>query len=63
VNKDIPVLATLNDGSAMLVIGFNELNVVVMNPQNGSVYKIGINDATTMFAESGNSFITYIKRK
>jgi hypothetical protein len=63
VNKDIPVLATLNDGSAMLVIGFNELNVVVMNPQNGLVYKIGINDATTMFAESGNSFITYINKK
>jgi hypothetical protein len=63
VNKDIPVLATLNDGSAMLVIGFNELNVVVMNPQNGSVYKIGINDATTMFAESGNSFITYINKE
>jgi hypothetical protein len=63
VNKDIPVLATLKDGSAMLVIGFNELNIVVMNPQNGLVYKIGINDATTMFAESGNSFITYIKGK
>ena len=32
VNKDIPVLATLNDGNAVLVIGFNELNIVVMDP-------------------------------
>jgi hypothetical protein len=62
VNKDIPVLVTLNDGSAMLVIGFNELNVVVMNPQTGTVYKIGMNDATTKFAESGNSFMTYVKK-
>jgi hypothetical protein len=62
VNKDIPVLATLNDGSAMLVIGFNELNIVVMNPQTGTVYKVGINDATTLFAENGNSFMTYVKR-
>jgi hypothetical protein len=56
------VLVTLNDGNAMLVIGFNELNVVVMNPETGTVYKIGMNDATTKFAESGNSFMTYIKR-
>jgi hypothetical protein len=62
VNMDIPVLVTLNDGNAMLVIGFNELNVVVMNPETGTVYKIGMNDATTKFAESGNSFMTYIKR-
>jgi hypothetical protein len=62
VNKDIPVLVTLNDGSAMLVIGFNELNVVVMNPQTGTVYKMGMNDATTKFAESGNSFMTYVKK-
>jgi hypothetical protein len=63
VNKDIPVLVTFDDTSAMLVIGFNELNVVVMNPKTGTVYKIGTNDATSMFAESGNSFITYINTK
>jgi hypothetical protein len=61
VNMDIPVLVTFNDDSAMLVIGFNELNVVVMDPTNGSVYKIGMNDATSRFAENGNSFMTYIK--
>lgn len=33
VNQDIPVLVSLENDSAMLVIGFNELNVVVMNPQ------------------------------
>jgi hypothetical protein len=44
----------------MLVIGFNELNVVVMDPQSGTVYKIGINDATALFEENGNTFMTYI---
>jgi hypothetical protein len=62
VNKDIPVLATFNDGSAMLVIGFNELNVVVMNPQTGTVYKIGMNDAVSLFEQNGNSFMTYEKK-
>lgn len=60
VNKDIPVLVTLEDGSAMLVIGFNELNIVVMDPKRGTVYKIGMNDATEMFNENGNSFVTYL---
>lgn len=63
VNQDIPVLATLADGSAMLVIGFNELNVVVMNPESGTVYKIGMNDAAELFQQNGNEFVTYLKNK
>ena len=60
-NKDIPVLVSLEDGRAMLLIGFNELNVVVMNPATGTVYKVGMNDATNMFWQNGNAFVTYIK--
>ncbi len=62
VNQDIPVLVSLDDDSAMLVIGFNELNVVVMNPETGSVYKVGMNDATNLFRQSGNRFITYLRK-
>lgn len=60
VNQDIPVLVTLKEDDAMLVIGFNELNIVVMNPNNGQVYKIGMKDATQMFEEYGNLFVTYL---
>lgn len=60
VNKDIPVLATLNDGNAVLVIGFNELNIVVMDPLTGTVYKKGMNDSTAWLEENGNCFITYV---
>ncbi|MDD3368641.1 MAG: hypothetical protein PHP50_07085 [Lachnospiraceae bacterium] len=63
VNKDIPVLANLNDGKAVLVIGFNEQNIVVMNPESGTVYKMGMNDATEWLDENGNKFITYIKNE
>lgn len=63
VNQDIPVLVSLEDDSAMLVTGFNELNVVVMNPETGTVYKVGMNDATNMFRQNGNAFVTYLKRK
>ena len=63
VNQDIPVLVSLEDGSAMLVIGFNELNVVVMNPETGTVYKVGMNDATNMFRQNGNMFVTYLRKR
>jgi len=59
VNKDIPVLALMNDGSAMLIIGFNEQNIVVMDPERGEIYKIGRNDSREMFESNGNRFMTY----
>ena len=61
VNRDIPVLAILNDGNAVLIVGFNELNTVLMDPQTGEVYKKGINDSTEWFEENGNGFIAYIR--
>lgn len=59
VNRDIPVLALLEDGEAVLVTGFNEYNVVIMEPSTGSLYKKGMNDSKEWFAENGNCFITY----
>ena len=61
VNQDIPVLAILEDGEAVLVTGFNEFNVVIMEPSTGKLYKKGMNDATTWFEENGNHFISYMK--
>ena len=61
VNQDIPVLAILEDGEAVLVTGFNEFNVVIMEPSTGKLYKKGMNDATIWFAENGNHFISYMK--
>ena len=61
VNRDIPVLAMMQDGSAVLVVGFNEKNTVVMNPETGTVYKVGMNDSTEWFEQNGNRFITYIR--
>ncbi|SFQ01963.1 hypothetical protein SAMN04487928_11572 [Butyrivibrio proteoclasticus] len=60
VNQDIPVICLLNNGDAMLVIGFNELNTVLMDPMNGAVYKYGMNDSAELFENDGNHFITYI---
>lgn len=63
VNKDIPVLALLDDGNAVLIVGFNELNIVVMDPVTGTLYKKGMNDSTEWFIENGNRFITYVRQE
>ena len=63
VNKDIPVLALLQNGEAVLVTGFNEYNVVIMEPVKGSLYKKGMNDSTEWFLENGNCFITYVQKE
>lgn len=62
VNRDIPVLALLKNGDAVLVTGFNEYNVVIMEPSTGTLYKKGMNDSTEWFAENGNCFITYSRK-
>lgn len=63
VNKDIPVLALLEDGNAVLIVGFNELNIVVMDPMTGTLYKKGMNDSTEWLSENGNRFITYVRKE
>ena len=62
VNMDIPVLALLDDGNAVLIVGFNELNIVVMDPMTGTLYKKGMNDSTEWLNENGNRFITYVRK-
>ncbi len=63
VNQDIPVLVMLEDDEAVLLIGFNEKNTVVMNPETGTVYKVGMNDSKEWFERNGNKFITYIRNE
>ncbi len=60
LNQDIPVLALLNDNTAVLVTGFNSNQVVIMNPVTGELYKKGMTDAALWFEKNGNMFITYI---
>ena len=63
VNQDIPVLFIGDDGEAVLIAGFNDLNTVWMNPENGRVYKVGMNDSKEFFEENGNNFIAYLRNE
>ncbi len=61
-NRDIPVLAYMDDKTAVLIIGFNEQNIVLMDPTQGTIYKVGRKDARDLFEENGNRFLTYVPK-
>lgn len=61
VNRDIPVLAMLENGNSVLITGFNQFNVVIMDPVAGTLEKKGMNDSAQWFEENGNRFITYVR--
>lgn len=64
VNMDYPILAiSRKGGEAYLIIGFNEFNIVVMDPVNGQVYKKGMNDSKTLFEDGNWQFLTYLPRE
>lgn len=64
VNQDIPVLVLLKNGEAVLVTGFNDRQVVILEPSRSrdTLYKMSMTDAAEWFTENGNSFMTYIRR-
>lgn len=61
VSRNIPVFVSLDDGSAVLIVGFNEYNTIIMDPQSGKIEKKGLNDSRQWLEENGNCFITYVK--
>lgn len=58
-NRDIPVLAIVEDEKAVLIVGFNQYNIVILEPKTGKLVKKGINDSARWFEKNGNRFITY----
>ena len=61
--NDIPVLAQISPGTYVLLIGYNETEVVLFDPSRGTetVYKVTTDEAEAMFEENGNRFVTYIR--
>lgn len=61
VSNGAPVIAKLSSGTRVLIVGYDELNISVMNPDTGKIYKMGMNDSTNEFEVAGGRFITYIR--
>jgi len=65
VNIETPVLALMGEDEALLIVGYNDTDsvIVVLDAQKGTLEKISYSAASEMFELSGNNFVTYIKAK
>ncbi len=60
VNLDIPVLALMGN-EAVLVIGYNDSQIVLMDPNAETLYKKNITEAEAWFTENRAVFLSYLK--
>lgn len=62
VSRGYPVLAVLEEDKGVLIVGYDEFNLLLMDPINGGIiYKKGLNDSREYFDNYGNSFISFVK--
>jgi len=61
VNRDIPVLVILDDEEAVLIVGFNDQQLVLMDPHADELVRISRADAAAWFEEADNHFVTYLR--
>ena len=59
LDRDIPVMALMQGGGAVLITGHNEKEYVIMDPAAGELYKKDMEKMNDLFENNGNQFITY----
>ena len=60
VNLKTPVFAVVNN-EALLIVGYDEHNTILYNPETNTTYKMGLQDSNAMFTAAGNVFLGYIQ--
>ncbi len=60
VNRDIPVLALMGD-EAVMIIGYNDSQIVLFDPNAESLYKKSITEAAAWFTENQAIFLSYLR--
>lgn len=60
VGKDIPVLVRMGNNKAVLITGYNDSEIVILNPDLGTLSKMKKKQAEIMFEEAGGNYITYV---
>ena len=63
ISRETPVIAVLEDGHAVLLIGYNKEKVAYLDPADGKRYSAPKKTMEEMAAKSGNTFVGYAKAK
>lgn len=62
IDRDIPVMVLYDDGEAILITGFNQFNIVVMDPVAKKLGYMSRSDAEEMLEETQNQVFTYYQQ-
>ncbi|MGB4661598.1 MAG: hypothetical protein WBI07_20660 [Mobilitalea sp.] len=60
VSRGRPVIAMTDIDSAVIIYGYDEFNIMILNPASGNVKKMGIKDSAALFEAAGNVFMSYL---
>lgn len=61
INKGMPVIAMTDSSHAILLIGYTMDTVTYVNPDDGGIVTVSMDEMEAMIAGSGNTFIGYCK--
>ncbi|WP_455717133.1 hypothetical protein [Anaerosporobacter sp.] len=61
VSEGRAVIAMKNNGQPVLITGYDEFNITMVDPGLGRTWKEGYKDSSKMFEEAGNVFISFIE--
>ena len=61
VSEGRAVIAMKNNGQAVLITGYDEFNITMIDPELGTTWKEGYKDSSSMFEKAGNIFISFIE--
>lgn len=57
IGQGCPVVAYTGEGTYLLITGYDQYNVTLLNPVMGESQKMGLSDAAAYFAGQGNDFV------
>lgn len=61
LSNGIPVMAMIEDDTAVLLVGYDEQNLIIYSPMEGKLVKKSIRESGAWFASNGNRFLTYAR--
>ncbi len=61
VSEGRAVIAMKNNGQAVLITGYDEFNITMIDPERGNTWKEGYKDSSLMFEKAGNIFVSFIE--
>lgn len=57
------VIAKTGADTSVVIVGYDEYNTWLLDPETGEVSAYGLNDSTELFQNAGNVFISYIENQ